>query len=690
MPKWMSSLSAMARRRWRWLAAGMLLAAVTPFALFWVMSLAFPFPIEELRDWPASPRVTDREGRVMMQKVNAVGQWRFPVKLDEVSPWLVQATLAVEDERFMSHPGVDPIAVVRAGVQNARAGRVVSGASTLTMQVSRLMRERDGRTARDLHSKLIESFRALQLEQELSKVEILETYLNITPYGGNFVGVAAASDAYFAKSPENLSLGEAALLAGLPQSPARYQPVINADAASARRTQVLMRMRQLEMITDEQMKVAQDEPMPTRIHRHGLNAPQAAWMALNQRATGGQTTLDLELQGAVERILRGQIARLPEGTDGAAVVIDVATGEIRALVGSPHFGNPKDGQVNGVLARRSPGSTLKPFIYAAAFETGRFGPKTLVNDAPINRAGWTPANFSETFAGTLPAEDALRRSLNVPAILVAEATGLSRCVGVIERAGVDLPSGARSQSGLAFVVGSAEVTLLDLTNGYATLARGGIYRNARLFADDGIQKAEALHPSACETVNDILSTRHRMPRSLAKRDPRAVPWFMWKTGTSAARRDAWAVGHNYRYAVGVWIGRFSGEPRPEFVGERAAEPALAAMMTLPEVASGTVYEVEVTEEVQGPIHDPLILAARKIEGPYITSPRNGAVFLAPQGKAIVQVRYAQAEDAKWFLNEQLIEQDEAQRMELEPGSYELRVTNMKGEYSCVKFQVRPG
>jgi penicillin-binding protein 1C len=420
-------------RRWLkrlGLGAGILCTlAAGVFTFCW---FAFPFPIERLSRWPASARAEDRAGGVMLERVAADDQWRFPVRLPDVSPWLAPATIAVEDRRFRSHAGVDPRAVLRAVGQNVRSLRVVSGASTLTMQVCRMMDERP----RNLWSKAVESFRALQLERLRSKDEILELYFNVAPYGRNLRGVEAASRAYFGKGAKDLSLGEAALLAGLPQSPSRHRPDEHPEAARARRSAVLKRMAEERFISDSQRRLAETEPIVVANALHPGPAGAPAWMALRQRPGGGRTTIDTAIQKEVERLLRARAGDWPAGTDAAAVVLDVATGELLALVGGVDPNDPADGQVNGATAWRSPGSALKPFVYACAFESKRLAPDSTVYDVPIQRAGWAPANFDRRFSGPLPAAEALRRSLNVPAILIAEAAGVGRCAGAMESAGV--------------------------------------------------------------------------------------------------------------------------------------------------------------------------------------------------------------------------------------------------------------
>jgi penicillin-binding protein 1C len=474
-----------------------------------------------------------------------------------MGPWIGPATIAVEDQRFREHQGVDPLAAVRAVGQLVREGGVVSGASTITMQVCRMTEPRE----RTLSAKAIESFRALQLEARCTKDEILERYLNLAPYGGNVRGVACAAERWFGKRPADLSLEEAALLAGLPQSPSRLRPDRYPARARARRDFVLSRMLAVGLLDRAQYERACAAPVVLAPRPPRATAPHVAEMAFARRPAGGRTTLDLDAQREVERIVAEGAGDLPPESDLAVVVIDIETAELRALIGSPDARDPRDGLVNGALARRSPGSTLKPFVFAAAIESGRLDPHGVVDDSPLDLAGWTPENFEGGFDGEVSVAEALRRSLNVPSLRVASRAGLHRCLGVMEGCGLRFPRGTATRSGLALVTGATEVRLFDLTNAYATLGRGGVHRPVRLFPDEPAPSRRVLTESTCEVLTGILS------------DAGASP-FAWKTGTSSSHRDAWAVGHDGRLAIGVWIGRFGGAGRVEYTGRRVAEPLL--------------------------------------------------------------------------------------------------------------------
>jgi penicillin-binding protein 1C len=641
----------------------------------------FPFPADRLERFSPSPTVVDADERCLLSVVSREQQWSMPVRFDAVSPWLVQATIAAEDQRYYDHCGVDILAIGRAAVQNVRRGRVVSGASTIPMQVCRMMDERP----RTVAAKAIESFRALQLNHLKSKQEVLEVYLNTAPYGGNIRGVEAASVMYFSRHARDLSLAEAALLAGLPKSPTLYNPRRHLKAALKRQCTVLGRMREAGMITP----VEYDQAAKTAVVVNDLprqrHAPHAAWMALGQRPAGGRTWIDLDLQRQAECLAGEHLKDLPEGTEIAIVIIDIEESAIVAMVGSGDVSDPVDGQVNGALARRSPGSALKPFIYAAAFEAGRLAPESIVHDVPVNLGGWEPANFDRAFAGEVTAAEALRRSLNSPALQVARGVGLGRCCGLIESVGVCLPADVVSRTGLAVAVGGVEVSLLELTNAYACLGRGGRYTKARLFIDEETVGRQAVNANVCRAIDDILSSRGRRPNGMAGLVPEEVPWFMWKTGTSSGRRDAWAVGHNQRWAVGVWVGRFRGTGRFEYVGSQAAEPLLAGLFALPSL------RVDVAPSPHDPIvvTRPLPVPSGIREELQIVSPADGDVFVSQGGAVPVRPVANRDERLTWFLNGRLLTlRSPAESVGLEAGRYTLLCVDDAGRSCAAGFEVQ--
>ncbi|MDB5343865.1 MAG: penicillin-binding protein [Schlesneria sp.] len=677
-------LCAQVRLRWRVLTILCALSGAIPAFAFIICWHVFPFPWEKLDSKLDSVLVTDRSGRVLIELVGPAGQRQRRVPLAAMSPWLSKAIVAIEDERFESHWGVDFCAVIRATGQNLHARRKVSGASTITMQLCKMIDERP-RTCR---AKLIEAFRALQLEQQRSKPEILARYLNLIPCGGNLRGVEAASQAYFGKSASELSLAEAALLAGLPQSPNRFAPDRHPDAAKIRRNAVLNRMLELGNITQSQHDDAIREPIA--VQSRDLKpavATHAAWMALAQWPAGGRTAIEVDLQREVEATARSNVAQLPEGADLAVVVVDVATREIVSLVGSANDQDPIDGQVNGATARRSPGSTLKPLLYAAAFEARRLSPDSLVDDVAIERAGWSPENFDRTYRGSVSATEALRQSLNVPAITITEGLGLPRCLGVLNSLGLELPADSESRGGLAVATGGLEVNLLELTNAYATIACEGLHQEPILvinYEHPRPSPRRVLSANVCRAITSILSSQHRCPNGWGVTSENSPTWFAWKTGTSSGRRDAWAIGHNGRYAIGVWVGNFHGGGHLEFVGRETAEPILSRLFqlkSLSAVMTGATYE---KWEVQNPLPRPVEAEGRIA----ILSPRNDAAFLTLNGTTIVHPTVSCREAITWFHNGQVLTEDDASRLIVSRGSHELRAVSISGQSASVQFIVK--
>ena len=534
-------------------------ALVAPIilAVAWV---CFPFPEERLDRWGESPIVRDATGAPILQRVSGETEhWRMPVELDEMSPWVVKATIALEDERFREHMGIDPLAVGRAVRDNVLHRRRVSGASTITMQVCRMMDDRP----RTYTAKAVESFRALQLESIREKEKILETYLNIAPYGGNIRGVEAAAQRYFGVSAKELSLSEAALIAGLPQSPERLRPDRNLKAALARRSTALRRMQEAGMITGAMRSEAEARSVALRRAPPPRLAGHFAALALQRRPWGGVATLDPDVQFELEWLARQHVTRLPDDAQVAVVVIDIPSGGVAAMIGSRDFRNPWHGQVNGALAWRSPGAVVDPFIYAVAFEADESIVRQGVQVGGRNGPGYDRS-------------EALRLSLSLPAVHVARAVGARRCGEFMEGLGVRW-----RRRGWGTIPGGGRTRLLDLTNAYATIGRGGEWRDLRFFADEKTKSRMAVSAQMCAALDEVYSSRSRLPGTFGGRPESGVPWFMWQAGLSPDRRNAWAVGHNRRYAIGVWMGRFSGPSQGDRLQEKAAEPLLVRFFDLP-------------------------------------------------------------------------------------------------------------
>lgn len=531
-----------------------------------------PFPEKKLARIPASVVLTDREGGALRVSLDADGLDCRPGYVPEADHWIVKALVAAEDRRFWSHPGVDIWAIFRAMMQNGWGGRRVSGASTLSTQVIRLMEPRP----RTLWTKGVEAFRALQMEQRHSKQEILRQYLNRAPFGGNIVGIESAAQRYFGKSGAQLSLAEAAMLAGLPQSPSRLRPDRHPARAKQRQAYVLKRMEVCGSITAREREDAMAQPVHVRPGRYPFRAPHFCdWIGVPARTAGSsvlRTTLDADLQRMAEAALRRHVAA-HESDSGAVVVLDVKTGAVRAMVGSPDYASPHAGQVNGAVARRAAGSTLKPFAFALAFDRGLVTPATALPDAPIGFRDFDPHNFSGDFRGTVSVRDALVLSLNLPAIEIERQVGQERFYAVLRELGLATLDQPASHYGLGLVLGNAEVRLLDLANAYACLARGGIWAPVRTLESDLPAAGKRLFsPEACWLVADILGGEERAMESTGHAADVRLPPMAWKTGTSAGLRDAWTVAWNPEIVIGVWVGNSDGSSSDNLVGSRAATP----------------------------------------------------------------------------------------------------------------------
>ena len=530
-----------------------------------LLDLLFPFPVQRLAEEQSggSPFIEDREGGLIACRVDQYDAWRLPVRIADVSPWLVKATVAAEDKRFWRHRGVDPLALARAVWQNTLYRRRVSGASTLTMQCIRLLRPR----RRTYAAKCIEAFRAVQLEDAADKQHILELYVNLAPYGGNVVGVGAAARLYFGKRAADLSFGEAALLAGVPQRPATFNPRKHLDRALRRREFVFRRMLELRLASQGEVEAARSEPILLRRPKRRTDAPRFADYVLARRANRGgavRTTLDPGTQAAARSAVTSHARTLrTQGVDGlAVVVIDVIRSELLAMVGSADPADPQTGFVNGATAPRQPGSLLKPFIYAAAFDAGLLTPRSVVYDVPTAWPGYQPENMDRGFLGPVPARKALATSRNLPAVRLLDRLGSARLVADLARMGLAVHAAER-RCGLSLALGTAEVRLIDVANAYATLARLGRYAPLRVIKGErSAQTARIYSPGAA----------YLAVRCLAGAEPGKPARRAWKTGTSWNYRDAWAVAFTPRRVVAVWCGKYSGRSHPALTGARAALP----------------------------------------------------------------------------------------------------------------------
>ena len=526
-----------------------------------------------------SGEIVDRSGRLLYAFLNRGEQWCFYRGAEEVGTYVVEATVAAEDGRFYGHWGVDPLAVGRAAWQNVRAGRVVSGASTLTMQV---VKNGEGRRYdRTVLGKVFEALQAVRLDLRTEKREILEAYLNTAPYGLNLVGVEAAARRYFGKPARELTLPEAALLAGLPKAPAGLMPLENGEAALARRNYVLSRMLEDGYITQAEHDEAVGAPLGAVWHDFPAVSAHLA-MHLREKARGRRVavTLDADVQRSAERLVGRALRRgRPEITNAAAIVVDVASAEVLARVGSGDFyDTPGGGQVDACRALRSPGSALKPFTYALAIERNVLYASEMLLDDTLDLGAYNPGNFDGAYNGLVSAGDALRYSLNVPAVLVLDRVGVPELEGLLRSVGIETLK--RSEyHGLGLTLGNCEVTLEDLTGAYTALANLGVWRPVKTVAGEGGGTGRrVLSPGTCLSIYETLE--QPLPGEWASNVVQArgaMPRACFKTGTSTGYHDAWAFVFNAQYVVGVWMGNNDGRGSGRLVGAEAALPLAAAI-----------------------------------------------------------------------------------------------------------------
>jgi penicillin-binding protein 1C len=528
-----------------------------------------PLPLTQAEQ--VSTTVIDRNGKLLRAYAMADGRWRLPVDAKTgVDPTYLRLLLAYEDKRFFAHGGVDLLALSRAALQLVSRGHIVSGGSTITMQLARLM---EPRRERSVHAKLLQIVRAIELERQLSKDQILDLYLALAPYGGNLEGVRSASIAYFGKEPKRLSLAESALLVALPQSPETRRIDRYPDTARAARDRVLDRMVEEGVVSDADAALAKAQPVPRMRRPIPILAPHSAdrAVAIIRDAPVISLTLDSSLQKMLEALARDRAIALGPNISVAIIAVDNASSEVLARVGSPdYFDGRRAGQVDMTRAVRSPGSTLKPFIYGLAFEDGFVHPESLIDDRPIRFGDYAPQDFDMTFQGTVPVRKALQLSLNVPAIALLDRVGASRLSARLRQAGGNLVLPKDEAPGLAMGLGGVGVTLQDLVQLYSGIPRLGTTRPLREIVranDDRRDPLRLMDQVAAWQVGDVL---------MGTPPPENAPQhrIAFKTGTSYGYRDAWSVGFDGRMTIGVWVGRPDGAPVAGLVGRSAAAPIL--------------------------------------------------------------------------------------------------------------------
>jgi penicillin-binding protein 1C len=616
------------------------------------------------------------------------GVWRLGVEAADVDPRFIEALIAVEDERFYAHTGVDGRAVIRALLTNLRSGRVVSGASTITMQTARLLEPRP----RDLHGKVLEAWRAMELERALSKDDILSLYLTLTPYGGNLEGVRAASLSYFGKEPRELTDSEIALLLALPQAPEGRRPDRQPSAAMAGRRAVLQRLAEEGLLSQERAEEAALDPLPSGRRSFPAHAWHVSQRLLRETEdTRIQTTLDLRQQLLLERVLRENALRRDQSTQLAALVVRRRDFAVTALAGSA-LRTREGGWLDLTARKRSPGSTLKPLIYGLAFEEGIAAPQTIVADMPMQFGSYAPRNFARDFSGELTFADALRHSLNVPAVLLLDQLGPERLAGTIELTGLDaaaptLPEGGE---GLAIALGGIGLSAQDLARLYAGLGAGGIDRPlaftpAGAAANETSGGSRFLSEEAAKEVLSILrdgpSLAGRLPAHLSADAPKIA----FKTGTSYGYRDAWAVGVGSDYVCVVWSGRPDGGASPGETGRQAALPVLFEIFDLIEPRQQSHSRGTETVSATG------VARMAGSSSPAIVFPPEGSK-LWPKADGAPFILAGRGDgQLSWYADGQALMADRSENVLWSPpgpGFYEITLVDGEGRAAQSRVQVR--
>ncbi len=558
----------LARRGWFWLAASAAAVVIAMGAVFGMVAASLQ-PLDMAAANERSTVVLDRNDRLLRAYTTPDGRWRLPLSMAEVDERYLRLLMGYEDRRFYSHAGVDGLALLRAAGQVVRQRRIVSGGSTISMQVARLI---EGREKRSLWSKLHQALRAIEIERVSGKQGVLEQYLALAPFGGNMEGVRAASLSYFGKEPRRLSLGEAALLVAIPQSPEARRPDRFPENARRARDRVLDRAAAAGLFPASEIERARGETVPTERRPFPMLAPQMTdTLVAEKKQAVHRLSVDAGWQRLLEDGARERAVMLGPKVSAAIIVVENATGAIRASVGgADYLSGPRAGALDLTRALRSPGSALKPFVYALAFEEGIAHPETLMEDRPSRFGVYAPENFDLSFQGTVTARRALQMSLNVPAVDLLSSVGPQRFIARLRATGAEIVLPRDSAPGLSLALGGLGITLQDLAKVYATLARGGtavpitIQRGA---GDAGREGARLLDPVAAWYVADILRGATPPPNAVSGK-------LAFKTGTSYGYRDAWAVGYDRRHTIAVWIGRADGAPVPGILGRLTAAPVL--------------------------------------------------------------------------------------------------------------------
>jgi penicillin-binding protein 1C len=538
--------------------------------LFFILNLLFPLP-DKIE---FSTTITDDKGEVVNAFLTKDQKWRMKTELDEISPLLRKTIIAKEDRHFYAHPGVNPFAVIRAIFSNILHMRRMSGASTITMQVAKMLEP----GKRNFWSKMREMFRAFQLELKYSKKEILQMYLNLVPYGGNIEGVKAASLLYFKKNPDHLSLAEITALSIIPNKPGVMIPGRNNDFIVKERNRWLEKFAGRNVFSKKEIEDALAEPLTAARGSVPHYIPHLSYKLKKQGGDIIKTNINLNTQLKTEKLVEDYVRtqRLRNIKNAAVVIFDNRTHKVITYVGSSNFFDTTDGgQVNGANAVRQPGSTLKPLMYAMCFDEGLLTPKTVITDVSVNYAGYAPENYDEKFNGYVSVEYALEHSLNIPAVKSLRLLGHEKLIQKLSNCNFKQIQKDRRKLGLSLILGGCGTTLEELTGLFSSFANDGVFIAPSFTQEDTVHnKITVISPAANFMINEILSKVNRPDFPLNWAATERMPKIAWKTGTSYGRKDAWSIGYNKNYTVGIWTGNFSGLGVADLSGANIATPLL--------------------------------------------------------------------------------------------------------------------
>ncbi len=565
---------------------GVLFAIVFDFLIFLILNAMFPLPYHD----DFSQIVKSSEGKVMYANLNTTDKWRFETKINEITPVLRKTIIFKEDKYFYYHFGINPISVVKAFFNNLFGGKRTSGASTITMQVARMIERKE----RSYSNKIIEIFRALQLEIKYSKEEILQMYLNLVPYGGNIEGVKTAAYFYLDQKPEALSLSQITILSIIPNFP-NIISSSNFQNLYVKRNEWLKKFKLAGLFDSKTIDDAMNEPITLNRKSRPICAPHLSIRACasNPNSNEIETTIQNEIQSKSEEIIKNYIQPLIYSniSNASVMIIDNKKNEVVAYVGSSDFFNSgHQGEVDGVKSVRSPGSTLKPLLYGIAIDYGLITQKMKVSDVPITFGGYTPSNYDDKCRGLVTIEQALALSLNIPAVSILNQVGVDNFVKTMIRCGFKQVQKDQNKLGLSVILGGCGVRLEELTNLFSMIAKGGIYQKASMYKNEKKFKSNRiLSEAAVYMITEILTKAERpdFPSNWAISSN--APTIAWKTGTSYGRRDAWSIGYNREYTIGVWVGNFDGRGTPELTGANIATPLLFQLFNAIDISQENLW-----------------------------------------------------------------------------------------------------